>query len=47
MNRLSGNTHQVGDVSQASGVCLSVAFYYAILFIERRTLTRLGMQTVE
>ena len=31
----------------AVSVCLSVAFYYAILFIERRTLTRLGMQTVE
>lgn len=28
-------------------VCLSIAFYYAILLIERRTLTRLGMQTVE
>lgn len=31
----------------AVSVCLSVAFYYAILFVERRTLTHLGMQTVE
>ncbi len=31
----------------AASVCLSVAFYYAILMVERRTLTRLGMQTVE
>ena len=28
-------------------VCLSVAFYYAVLAVERRTLTRLGMQVVE
>ena len=31
----------------AVSVCLSVACYYAVLFVERRTLTRLGMQTVE
>lgn len=31
----------------AVSVCLSVAFYYVILIIERRVLTRLGMQTVE
>jgi hypothetical protein len=28
-------------------VLLSVAFYYAVLMVERRTLTRLGMQVVE
>jgi ABC-type nitrate/sulfonate/bicarbonate transport system permease component len=28
-------------------VCVSVAFYYAVLVMERRMLTRLGMQTVE
>lgn len=28
-------------------VCLSVAFYYAVLAVERRMLTRLGMQVVE
>lgn len=28
-------------------VCVSVAFYYAVLMVERRTLQRLGMQTVE
>lgn len=31
----------------AVSVGLSVALYYAVLFVERRTLTRLGMQTVE
>lgn len=31
----------------ASAVCLSVAFYYGVLLVERRVLTRLGMQTVE
>lgn len=31
----------------AVSVLLSVAFYYVVLFVERRTLTRLGMQTVE
>lgn len=31
----------------AVSVCLSVAFYYLVLGIERRTLTRLGMQNVE
>lgn len=28
-------------------VCISVAFYYAVLIVERRVLIRLGMQTVE
>ncbi|NGM44253.1 ABC transporter permease subunit [Rhodobacter sp. SGA-6-6] len=31
----------------AVSVCLSVAFYYAVLAVERRVLTRLGMQVVE
>lgn len=31
----------------AVSVCISVAFYYLVLAFERRTLTRLGMQTVE
>ncbi|MEZ5796790.1 MAG: ABC transporter permease subunit [Paracoccaceae bacterium] len=31
----------------AVSVCLSVAFYYAVLLVERRVLTRLGMQVVE
>lgn len=31
----------------AVSVCLSVAFYYVVLMIERRVLTRLGMQVVE
>ncbi|MGL4280046.1 MAG: ABC transporter permease [Albidovulum sp.] len=31
----------------AVSVLLSVACYYAVLLVERRTLTRLGMQTVE
>ena len=36
----------IWTVASAS-VCLSVAFYYAVLAVERRTLTRLGMQVVE
>lgn len=31
----------------AVSVCLSVAFYYTVLMVERRTLKRLGMQMVE
>ncbi len=36
----------IWTVASAS-VCLSVAFYYAVLAVERRVLTRLGMQVVE
>ncbi len=36
----------IWTVAAVSG-CLSVACYFAVLFVERRTLTRLGMQTVE
>lgn len=36
----------IWTVASAS-VCLSVAFYYAVLAVERRVLIRLGMQVVE